>query len=332
MDSADLEHTDLEDLDLAVNGIRVHAVAAGSGPLVVLCHGFPESWYSWRHQLPALADAGYRAVALDMRGYGRTVAPARAEEYSPLHVAGDVIGVGDSLSPDEPFAVVGHDWGAPTAWFSAMFRPDRVRAVAGLSVPFVSPTGPQPTTPFERMALVGGDRDFYQARFSTDRAVRDLDRDPRTFLRRFNYALSGEVPDDLRFDGFFRRGVDMVDDLADCGDDLPSWLTPHDLDVYVTELSYAGFAGPLSWYRAADLSPPLLGPFVGQRIRVPSLFVAGTSDPVVAWLGDAIAALDTTCTDHRGTIMLDGAGHWTQQERPDEVNAALVDFLAAVGG
>src|SRR5438105_5682973 len=176
------------------NGIRMHVAECGSGPLVVLCHGFPESWYSWRHQLRALADAGFRAVAPDMRGYGQTDRPDEIDRYTLLHLVGDMVGLLDALGADTA-AIVGHDWGAPVAWHAALLRPDRFRGVIGLSVPFMPRPPVRPTTLMPRT----DDAMFYQLYFQEPGvAEAEFERDPGRTLRNLNWSACGEARDHPR--------------------------------------------------------------------------------------------------------------------------------------
>jgi epoxide hydrolase A/B len=312
------------------NGIRMHVAEQGSGPLVVLCHGFPESWYSWRHQLEALAEAGYHAVAPDMRGYGQTDQPDAIDQYTLFHLVGDMVGLLDALGA-ESAAIVGHDWGAPVAWHAALLRPDRFRGVIGLSVPFrprgqVRPTSVMPQT---------NDALFYQLYFQESGvAETELERDVRLSLRRILYSGSGDVPRRAptisnpdavgmvpRRGGFLSRTVDPGT--------LPSWLSEADVDFYAGEFARAGFRGGLNWYRNIDRNWELLAPFAGAPVTVPALYVAGDRDLVLGFRGmdQLILNLSKFVPKLRGTIMLSGCGHWTQQERPREVNTAMIDFL-----
>jgi pimeloyl-ACP methyl ester carboxylesterase len=322
--------TDITHRAVEANGIRIHVAEAGSGPTVLLCHGFPESWYSWRHQMQALAEAGYRAVAPDMRGYGQTEAPEAVERYTLFHLVGDIVGVLDALGEGQA-VVVGHDWGAPVAWHCALLRPDRFRAVAGLSVPFI-PRGPtQPTT-----AMPQTDTSlFYQLYFQTPGvAETELGHDPRATIRRLLYSASGDAPRRdgnaladrapgmvPRTGGFLTRTLDPPT--------LPAWLTEADLDVYAGEFAGAGFRGGLNWYRNIDRNWELLAPFAGAKVTVPALYVAGDRDLVVAFrnMDKLIANLKLFVPNLTQTIILPGCGHWTQQERASEVNAALLEFL-----
>ncbi len=325
--------TELTHRFIETNGVRLHAAEQGQGPLVILCHGFPESWYSWRHQLRALAEAGYRAVAPDMRGYGQSDRPEEIEKYTLLHLVGDMVGVADALGA-ETAVIAGHDWGAPVAWHAALLRPDRFRGVIGLSVPF-RPRGPvRPTTVMPQT----DDALFYQLYFQKPGvAEAELERDPRASVRTLLYSASGDAPRRPHTDaaggavgmvprdgGFLTR---LINPAA-----LPSWLTEADVDFYGAEFARAGFRGGLNWYRNIDRNWELLAPFAGARVNVPALYVAGDRDLVVTFRGmdQLIPNLSKFIPQLRATIMLPGCGHWTQQERPAEVNAAMIDFLRSL--
>ncbi len=307
------------------NGIRMHVAEQGSGPLVLLLHGFPESWYSWRHQLRALADAGYRAVAPDQRGYGQTDRPAAAEQYTQLHLVGDVVGLLDALG-EERAVVVGHDWGGPVAWNTALFRPDRVRGVVGLSVPYV-PRGPVSMLTALRAVLGEG---FYMAYFQQPGvADAELARDVRATMRRFLYSASGDAP---RTEPPAQPVVPADRGILDImvePEALPNWLSEADLDYFVAEFERTGFSGGLSWYRAIDRSWELMAPWQDAPVVTPALYVTGDRDLVVDFPGMAelLPNLRMVVPNLTKTIVLPGCGHWTQQERPAEVSAALVEFL-----
>ena len=321
--------------NVETNGIRMHVAEAGQGPLVVLCHGFPESWYSWRHQLEALAEAGYHAVAPDMRGYGQTDRPEDIEKYTLFHLVGDMVGLVGALGASEA-VIVGHDWGAPVAWHAALLRPDIFRAVAGLSVPYrprgsVKPTSVMPQTD-EAM--------FYQLYFQTPGvAEAEFERDPRRTLRSFLYWGSGDAPARSAADrpadtlpGMVRRGEGWLRGMID-PESLPAWLTEADVEFYAAEFARSGFRGGLNWYRNIDRNWELLAPIAGARVTVPALYVAGDRDLVVRFPGmdQLIPNLAKFVPKLTRTIMLPGCGHWTQQERASEVNDALVGFLQGLG-
>src|SRR5262245_26504571 len=302
------------------NGIRMHVAEQGDGPLVILCHGFPESWYSWRHQLPALADAGFHAVAPDMRGYGQTDHPEEIDRYTLFHLVGDMVGLVDALGA-ESAVIAGHDWGAPVAWHSALLRPDRFRAVIGLSVPF-RPRGPvRPTTAMPRT----DDAVFYQLYFQEPGvAEAELDRDPRATIHRMLYWASGDAlrpatPIGSGGVGMVARGHGILS-TPEPPSTLPSWIREADLAFYANEFARGGgFRGGLNWYRNIDRNWEIMAPFAGAKVTVPALYMAGDRDLVVAFRGmdQLIPALRQFVPNLRETIMLPGCGHWTQQERAD---------------
>ena len=318
------------------NGLRMHIAEAGSGRLVVLCHGFPESWYSWRHQLPVLAAAGYRAVAPDMRGYGQTDAPEAIESYTVQHYVGDLVGLLDALGAATA-VIVGHDTGGPAAWQAALQRPDRFRGVVGLSVPFRPRGTARPTTVMPQTDTTV----WYQLYFQTPGvAERELEKDVRDSIRRIVYSLSGDAPPGPvtiadratvgmlpRSGGFLTRSIDPAA--------LPRWFSDTDLDFYVSEFSRTGFRGGLNYYRNADRNWELLAPFAGARVEVPALYVAGDRDLVIHFRGGMdrmVVDLREFVPRLRDIIILPGCGHWTQQERPEEINAAMLAFLREVHG
>ncbi|PYM59104.1 MAG: epoxide hydrolase [Candidatus Rokuibacteriota bacterium] len=312
------------------NGIRMHIAEQGAGPLVVLCHGFPEAWYSWRHQLPALAAAGFHAVAPDMRGYGQTDRPREIDQYTLLHLVGDMVGLLHALG-EESAVIAGHDWGAPVAWHAALLRADRFRAVIGLSVPF-RPRGPvRPTTAMPQT----DEAIFYQLYFQEPGlAETELERDVRRSVCRLLYTASGDVrPDDAPFAhpesvGMVPRDGGLLGAMAEPRT-LPSWLSEADIDFYAGELTRTGFRGGLNWYRNIDRNWELLAPFAGARVTVPALYVAGDRDLVVAFRGmdRLLPNLTAFVPRLRKTLMIPGCGHWTQQERPGDVNRAMIEFL-----
>ncbi|XVS63479.1 alpha/beta fold hydrolase [Actinosynnema sp. CA-299493] len=307
------------------NGIRMHIAEQGEGPLVVLLHGFPESWYSWRHQLPALAAAGYHAVAPDLRGYGQTDRPEAVEKYSQLHLVGDVIGLLDALG-EEQAVLVAHDFGTSVAWNTALLRPDRVRGVVALSVPYL-PRGPVSALTGLTQALGPG---FYMNYLQEPGvAEAELEGDPRaSLLRFFNWGF-GDSP---RADGPTLPVVPEGGDLSDLMPEpaeLPAWLTEADIEFYTAEYARTGFTGGLNWWRTLDLSWELTAPFQGAPMTPPALYVHGDRDGSVSLPGidQLIANLSYLVPNLKRTVVLPGVGHWTQQERPDEVNAELVKFL-----
>ena len=318
--------SDVRHRTLATNGIQMHVAEAGpdDGPLVLLCHGFPESWYSWRHQLPALAAAGYHAIAPDMRGYGQTDKPESIHAYTQLHHVGDMVGLLDALGVATA-TIVGHDWGAPVAWNAALLRPDRFTAVAAMSVPW-SPRAPM--APTQMMKMLFGDSWFYFLYFQEpDRAEAELDANVERFLRAFLYSLSGDASGEQMAGliGGPKTGR-MLEHLL-VPDALPAWLSEQDLAFYASEFGRTGFRGGLNWYRCADLSWELTGAWNDARIRQPALFVAGDRDGVITMMPGAVDAMKESVPGLRRALVIPGCGHWTQQERPREVNDALLEFL-----
>jgi pimeloyl-ACP methyl ester carboxylesterase len=310
---------------VATNGISLHVVDEGQGPPVILCHGFPESAYSWRHQIPALAAAGYRVLAPDQRGYGSSDAPDTVEAYGINQLTGDLLGLLDDIG-EERAVFVGHDWGAIVVWDLALLHPERVRAVVNLSVPFLR--FPMPPVQLFRQLTEG--RLFYIVYFQeVGPAEAELGADPRAALAKIYWLASGD-------------GVGSADPNAATGAtswlatmppppaEMPAWLTSEDLDRYVADFARSGFFGPVSWYRNFDANWALTSPLDPSRVSMPTLFMAGDRDVVVSGNPAAVDAMASLLPDLRDVIMLPGIGHWTQQEAPDAVNRALLEFLAKI--
>ena len=327
---------DLTHGDIQANGINIHYVEMGEGPLVVFLHGWPESWYSWRHQLPVVASAGYRAVALNMRGYGHTDAPNDIELYTINHLVGDVVGAVAGLGESEAI-VVGHDWGAPVAWYSALMRPDVFRAVACLSVPYNAPIGglPDGVSANDLMrGAAGPDREYYRLFFQEPGvAEADMEQDLARTMLGVLYTFSGDAVSngDLAepTDGHFPIDQTLSEWLS-IPDELPPWLTKADLDFYVGEIERTGFRGGFNWYRNINRLFGALAPFVGATISQPSFYMGGSVDLIAGNSPEAIAEMTTALPDLRHLELLDGVGHWIQQERPEQVNAALMQFLSGL--
>ncbi|WP_029888471.1 alpha/beta fold hydrolase [Polycyclovorans algicola] len=333
---------------LQVNGGRIHAVIQGEGPMVLLLHGFPESWYSWRHQLGALADAGYRAVAIDQRGYGQSSKYWAQDAYRIDRLVEDAVGVVAALGETQA-VVVGHDWGAPVAWTSAWMRPDVFRGVVGVSVPFSgrglvalpgSPFGER--SPDELHAeLAGPGRDFYQTYFGEKtRVITEIESDVRAWLRGVVYTLSGDAPPPvlqmiaaqhsaaaIRDGGLcIPHDGRMIDGLMQ-PETLPAWFDEADLDFFTHEFERSGFAGPLNYYANLQDSWEFLEGQQHKPLSVPAMFIGGEFDIATAWGREAIEKAGSVMPDYRGNLIVKGSGHWIQQEKPDETNAALIDFL-----
>ena len=308
------------------DGVALSVLDAGEGSPVVLAHGFPELAYSWRHQFGALADAGCRVLAADGRGYGRTPGPEALEDYDIEHLIGDQLALLDDIG-EERAVFVGHDWGAIVVWNLAWAHPERVAGVVGMSVPFV-PRGALPPTQFMRQAL--GDMFFYMLYFQEPGvADADLGADPATTMRRMLGGVStegGSGPDPSFFANDGRGFVERMPEPAA----LPDWLSQAELDAYVGEFERTGFTGGVNWYRNLDRNWELTEHLAERKVEVPSLFIGGGADPVL--LMSPPSTMDGWVTDHRGDVIVPGAGHWVQQQSPDEVNAALVEFIGSVRG
>ncbi|HNT69323.1 MAG TPA: alpha/beta hydrolase [Syntrophorhabdaceae bacterium] len=310
---------------IETNGIRMHIAEQGKGPLVILCHGFPECWYSWRHQLPAIASAGFHAVAPDQRGYGQSDVPEPVEAYHMLHLTGDIVGLVHGLG-EKQAVIVGHDWGSSVAAYCALLRPDIFRAIALFSVPYRSRTWSD-MKPTEVMRLRARDREFYQLYFQEPgKAERELESNVEKTIRMFFYSLSGDPPPEKRWRFFFNKSDKLLDTLFD-PEALPSWLTEQDIAYYSTEFTRTGFRGSLNWYRNIDRLWELTPFLADAKIKQPALFIAGELDAGIRLYGKAFETLETAMPGLRKKALLQGAGHWIQQERPTDVSRLIVDFI-----
>jgi pimeloyl-ACP methyl ester carboxylesterase len=308
---------------IQTNGIRMHIAETGTGPLVLLCHGFPELWYSWRHQLPALAAAGYHVVAPDLRGYGQTERPEPLEAYDIFQLVGDLVGLVNALG-EAPAVIAGHDWGAWIAPYAAILRPDLFRAVALLSVPF-TPRRAVNETEWEQKKFPG--KVFYQAIFRSPAAEPFFNADVRGRLLGGLWSLSGDVAPEQRWKPVRDPGVPVAPPART---DLPPWVTPEDLDYFATEFQRTGFTGGLNYYRNMDRNWSLTPFLDGAKLRHPTIFIAGERDPVLDFLNEEFAAHEINAPNLVKKELIPGAGHWIQQERPEEVNALLTTFLREI--
>ena len=293
---------------VVVSGVELHVAECGEGPLVLLCHGWPELWWSWRHQLPVLAEAGYRAVAPDQRGYGRSGRPEPVEDYDIVHLAGDVVGLIDALG-EERGVLVGHDWGAMVGWHVAQAAPERLHGFAALSIPFWPRPPKPPTAMFKEMF---GDRFFYMLHFQTPGvADAELDADPGASLRLVMRRVSQDVFD----------GTAEVPPIF-------TWMSDEEFAVYEAEFRRTGFTGGINWYRNLDRNWELTAGVAERKIEVPAMFLAGERDPVLSFL--PVEPMRAQVSDLREFVLVPGAGHCIQQERPAETNEALLRFLAGL--
>lgn len=286
--------------------LAVQEHGPSDGPPVVLLHGFPELGYSWRHQVGPLAAGGYRVLVPDLRGYGDSDAPVDVEAYAIDVLARDVLGVLDAAGA-EGAVLVGHDWGADLAWKTAWLHPERVAAVAGLSVPFL-PRAPAPPLGLLREHL---GEDFYLVWFQEPGvAEAALERDVRRTLATSKQWTAAWAAD------------------RDDHPPTPPFMTDDELAVYVEVFTRTGFRGGLSWYRNLDRNWERTAHVADRRITAPALFLTGERDPVRKFIPAAV--MDGWVTDLREEVVVPGAGHWVQQQAPDAVNDALLGFLAAV--
>ncbi|MDP7706510.1 MULTISPECIES: alpha/beta fold hydrolase [unclassified Mycobacterium] len=308
------------------NGVRLRVVEAGErgAPVVVLCHGFPELAYSWRHQIPVLADAGYHVLAPDQRGYGGSSCPAAIEAYDIHQLTADIAGLLDDVGAQRA-AWIGHDWGAMVVWNAGLLHPDRVAAVAALSVPPV-PRAKRPVTVALRRTF--GENFFYILYFQEPGvADAELNGDPARVMRRMmgSLQLTGDQGAALRMVAPGPEG--FIDRLPE-PEGLPDWISQDEIDHYVSEFTRTGFTGGLNWYRNMDRNWETTPQLDSAKITVPCLFIGGTADPVLAFTRSDRAA-EVVSGPYR-ELMIEGAGHWLQQERPAEVNSALLEFLKGV--
>ena len=307
------------------NGIRMHLAEAGSGFPVLFCHGFPESWYSWRHQLEALASQGFRAIAPDMRGYGQTDRPEAVDQYSIFHLTGDMVGLLDALNIERA-AIVGHDWGAPVAWHCALFRPDRFPALATLSVPFRPRSPVRPTSVMPKTNTA----EFYQLYFQRPGvAEAEFEESVERTIRLLLFGASGDAPPDQSGQGAMVPIEGRWLAARTLPDVLPGWLSETDVQFYSAEFERSGFRGGLNWYRNMDRNWELMATWKDARLQVPTLYIVGDRDLVYRFPGmDAlIANLKSFVPKLDKTVLLKGCGHWTQQERAVDVSAEIIRFL-----
>jgi pimeloyl-ACP methyl ester carboxylesterase len=316
---------------IPANGIRLHVATAGpaGGPPVVLCHGFPELWYSWRYQLAALGDAGYRALAPDLRGYGGSSHPkGDVADYGSDKLTADLCGLLDHYGYEQA-AFSGHDWGSMVVWEMGKLHPDRVTSIYNMSVPFTQ----SPARPMEIFEAIFADKFFYMLYFQpVGPAERELEADPHTFVRNMLYWAGGEgMTNGSAFADAQREGTGFLDTLPPAPEQLPAWLTEEDVNVYAEAIAESGLFGPLSFYRNMDANWERGKDIPASTLAMPTGFLTGSLDPVNLMVPGAAEAMDAALPDFRGMTTVDGAGHWVQQERPAETNAALLTFLSSPG-
>jgi pimeloyl-ACP methyl ester carboxylesterase len=311
------------------NGLRMRIAEAGdTGPLILFAHGWPESWYSWRHQLKFFADAGYRVVAPDMRGYGESDKPIDVDEYDIIHLAGDMVGVLDALG-EETAIMVGHDWGAIVAWNSVLIHPERFSALIAMSVPY---GGRPPQSPMAGWQEQFGDN-FYYILYHNEAggiAEAEYDSDPmgiisQLYLSPTSPRQQATITDPARSAGGWigRMGAPIG---------LPDWLTQEDLNYVVGQFETAGFRGGVNYYRNFQRNWEITEHLAATKIDVPTLFIAGERDMVIGGAGkeQLTGAMSRVAPDLRDVVLIPEIGHWVQQEAPEETNQAMLDFFNEV--
>lgn len=316
---------DIAELHVQNGDVTLRVEVAGEGPPVLCVSGWPELASSWRHQLAHFSERGFRAAALDVRGYGGSSAPAEIERYTLRELAGDVAAVAGALG-DEPVVLVGHDWGSPIVWRTALLHPERVRAVAGLSVPNLPPSG---TSLVETMDALLPDRFFYMLHFQEPGVIEaEFATDVQGGLKRCFYALSGEAPRGSWVPKA-PRGAAFLPLLPDPPDGPLTFLPDEELDRIAETFERTGMTGSFNRYRATSLDAAEEVDLIGATVDQPSCFIGGELDPVRYMIPgmDLYTEPNAGCTDFRGATVVPGAGHWVQQEAPDATNAALEAFL-----
>lgn len=310
------------------NDVNLHVAEMGEGPLVILCHGFPELGYSWRHQLKALAEAGYRVAAPDQRGYGRSDCPESIEAYDIFQLTGDIVGLVHALG-EEQAVIAGHDWGAMVAWHSALFRPDMFRALMLLSVPY-TPRQWGDIPPTEIMKMLSGDQVFYISYFQEPgKAEKDLEADVEQSVRAGFYSLSGSAPPEKRWRFVFGKD-ERLSDTWQAPEVMPDWVSEEEVALFTEAFQLTGYRGGINYYRNYDRNWALTPFLSGARIIQPTLFVAGESDAVITMMMGQYDSLETNVPNLTKKVLIPGAGHWVQQEAPDRVNELMIEFLGGL--
>ncbi len=312
-----------------VDGLPVHYVMAGEGPVVLLLHGFPYTWFEWRHQIAALADAGYRVVAPDIRGFGQSGKPVRTEDYTLLHCAGDAVGLLRAIGATNA-VVVGHDLGAWVAATTARMRPDMVRGLALISTPVGAREAVRPSVAWAAMEQSMDGKLYHDYFQQPGLAEAELDHDLARSLRGIYHAISGDARGAERWRLFIKPGESLLDTMPD-PERLPEWLPQKVLNEYVRQYSNGGFAAPLAHYRCRNLSWDLTAAWAGQLITCPSMFIGGDADPALDLIRAQYDALERTYTDLRFKALLPGIGHGAPEEAPQAVTEALLQFLLGLG-
>jgi len=310
-----------------LNNINIYAKEIGEGPLVIMVHGWPESWYSWRYQLKPIADLGYKVLAIDVRGYGQSSKPYEVEKYDMLSLVGDIINIINKENVENAI-LIGHDWGAPICWSTAALHPDKIKAVIGLSVPHARRGS---ISNIELWRQIYKDNFFYQTYFQAEGvAEKELEKDIGSSLRKIYYWISAEGHD-AKVRTNFDKNSELLDGLID-PDPFPDWLTSHDLDFYINEFKNSGFRGPINRYRNQDRDWEKIPELSTLQIEVPSFFIGGGKDSVRKFLKgyDMYENPGKNCTNFYGKLIIEEAGHWVQQEAPQKTTDGIISFLKKI--
>lgn len=319
----------IEHRTIQTNGIQMHIAEAGQGAPVILCHGFPETWYSWRQQIEPIAEAGWHVIVPDQRGYGKTDRPQESDAYNILNLVADIVGLVQSLGHVSA-AIVGDDFGSIVATHCALLRPDIFKAVCLLSVPYI-PRQWGKDTPMEVMRRIYKGKQFYQVYFQEPGVAEvELEKDITKSLLTILYSMSGNVPREKRLRLIFEPSERFLD-LGTTPETLPEWLSEGDLETYVDDFTRTGFKGGLNWYRNIDRNWELTAFLAGAQINQPSLFLAGESDPILELYTKYESSLEKSMPNLKEKAILKKIGHWASQEDPSSVNRLLIDFLSRYG-
>jgi len=310
-----------------LNNINIYAKEIGEGPLVIMVHGWPESWYSWRYQLKPIADLGYKVLAIDVRGYGQSSKPYEVEKYDMLSLVGDIINIINKENVENAI-LIGHDWGAPICWSTAALHPDKIKAVIGLSVPHARRGS---ISNIELWRQIYKDNFFYQTYFQAEGvAEKELEKDIGSSLRKIYYWISAEGHD-AKVRTNFDKDSELLDGLID-PDPFPNWLSSNDLDFYINEFKNSGFRGPINRYRNQDRDWEKIPELSTLKIEVPSFFIGGGKDSVRKFLKghDIYENPGKNCTNFYGKLIIEEAGHWVQQEAPQKTTDGIISFLKKI--